>query len=304
MRLIAPIAPQRRRSRPLETDRRIAGGAATAGGLDQHLLDMADAPRQCGGERGGAGFPQTRRAFANDGGISSRHPRRRGTRTRAVREHVDEGEAAFRDQLQGIAKHCLGLGREAGDQVGAERDVRAQRLGAACCLDGLRPAVAALHALQDQIVAGLQRQVQMRHQPVFGGNQAPEVLVDFTRVERGQPQAAQLGDGGQKRTNHLPETWPVRQIGAVSGQVHAGQDDFIRPAGNEVARLGDDRGSRHGSARAAGVGNDTEGAAVVAALLHLKVGARPKADTPGRWPRHPPSAELGPLPGSGRLSPA
>src|SRR3954447_8969971 len=49
--------------------------------------------------------------------------------------------------------------------------------------------------------------------------------------------------------------------------------------GDEVARLLDDRGLRHGAARAAGIRDDAEGAAMVAALLYLQIGARPRTLT-------------------------
>ena len=106
---------------------------------------------------------------------------------------------------EAAAEHRLGLGRKAGDQIGAEHDLRAQCAGAPRRRDRLRAAVPPLHALQDQIVAGLQRQMQMRHQPRLVGEQLPEILVDLARIERGQPQAAQLGNRGEKPADHLPE---------------------------------------------------------------------------------------------------
>ena len=54
-----------------------------------------------------------------------------------------------------------------------------------------------LHALENQIVAGLQRQVQMRHQPRLVGDRVEEIGIGFDRVDRRQPQTRQI--------RHVPE---------------------------------------------------------------------------------------------------
>ncbi len=70
---------------------------------------------------------------------------------------MDKGEPAFRNEIEAAAKHVLGLGRKTGDQIGAERQLRAQRAGALCAtVDRIGARMPPLHALQDQIVAGLQ----------------------------------------------------------------------------------------------------------------------------------------------------
>ena len=125
-----------------------------------------------------------------------------------------------------FSAHLVGLGRESGDQIGAEHGVgpaapdvgaNAQRIGAA---------VAALHALQDHVVAGLQAEMQMRHQPRLGLDQSQEVVVDLDGIERGQPQTAQFGHLRQQAADHLAEDGPARQIGAIGGDVDAGQHDL------------------------------------------------------------------------------
>ena len=69
---------------------------------------------------------------------------------------MDKGETAFADEVEAAAKHLLGFGREAGDQIGAERHLRAQRAGTAGDRDRRGARMAALHPLQDHVVAGLQ----------------------------------------------------------------------------------------------------------------------------------------------------
>ena len=53
--------------------------------------------------------------------------------------------------------------------------------------------VAAFHPLEDQVVAMLQRQVQMRHQARFGGDGLHQVLVHLDRIDGTDPQARQVG---------------------------------------------------------------------------------------------------------------
>ena len=57
---------------------------------------------------------------------------------------------------------------------------------------GIRPAVPPLQAFQDQVVARLQRQVEMRHQARFVFDQAQQVVVDFDAINRGDAKARQF----------------------------------------------------------------------------------------------------------------
>ena len=52
--------------------------------------------------------------------------------------------------------------------------------------------VPALHALEDEVVAGLQREMQMRHQPRLVGERIEQVAVGLDRIDRGQPQPLEL----------------------------------------------------------------------------------------------------------------
>ena len=69
---------------------------------------------------------------------------------------MDKGEPALGDEVEAAAKIVLGLGREPGDQIGAERQFRPQRPGAAGDRDRLGAQMPPFHPLQNQIVAGLQ----------------------------------------------------------------------------------------------------------------------------------------------------
>ena len=59
-------------------------------------------------------------------------------------------------------------------------------------------AVAALHPLEDQVVAGLQRQMEMGQQPRLARDQLHQRVVDLDAVERGQAQALQPRQVGEQ----------------------------------------------------------------------------------------------------------
>ena len=115
--------------------------------------------------------------------------------------------------------------------------------------------------------------------------QPPQLIIDLDRVERGEPQALELRHRGEQPADHLPEARPPRQIGAVSGQIDPGQDDLAIAGGDETARLIGDETHRHRAAGPAGIGDDAEGAAMVAALLDLQKGAGPALETVDRMGR-------------------
>ena len=52
--------------------------------------------------------------------------------------------------------------------------------------------MAALHALQHHVVAGLQREMQMRHQAGLGGDHVEKIVVRLDRVDGGDAQPLQL----------------------------------------------------------------------------------------------------------------
>ena len=130
------------------------------------LASRADARGQCAGKGRAAGLAQSRRPLAHELARHLRHARGGRAGPRAEGKDVEIVEPGFRDEAERAREHRLVLGRKAGDEIGAERDARPQRprpRAPTCERIGAR--VPALHALQDQIVAGLERQMQMRHQP-------------------------------------------------------------------------------------------------------------------------------------------
>ncbi len=92
---------------------------------------------------------------------------------------MQEGEAAFIDEAQRVLKHRIGFGRETGNEVGPEDQIGPQGAHLVGEANGIVAAVAALHALQDHVVAGLQRQMEMRHQPFLGHDEAVKLVIDL-----------------------------------------------------------------------------------------------------------------------------
>ena len=99
-------------------------------------------------------------------------------------------QPAFRDEIERAPEHIFGLGRETGDQIGAEHRVRPQPPHCVAERDGVGAQMPPLHALEDEIVAGLQRQMQMRHQPRVGRQRIEQIAVGLDGIDRRQTAAA------------------------------------------------------------------------------------------------------------------
>ncbi len=118
---------------------------------------------------------------------------------------MQEWDGATFHEVEAVGEHRVRLGREAGDQVGADGDPRPQGAGPGDHRQHVGAQMPPLHALQDEIAAGLDRQMQMRHQPRLVLDQPPQIVVDRRRIERGQPQPRQLRHQRQQPPHHLAE---------------------------------------------------------------------------------------------------
>ena len=84
-------------------------------------------------------------------------------------------EPAFGDEVARARERVFGLGRKSRDDVGAEHDVGPQAPHLARECDRVSARMAPLHALEDQVVAVLQREMQMRHEPRLFGDRVQKV---------------------------------------------------------------------------------------------------------------------------------
>ena len=117
-------------------------------------------------------------------------------------------QPAVVDEVERAREHLFRLGRKADDEIGAEDDVgprRAQRVAEA---DRVLARMAPLHALQDQIVARLQRQMQMRAEPLLSRKSLDEIVVGLDAIDRREPQPFELRKRAQQQTHEAPERQP------------------------------------------------------------------------------------------------
>ena len=97
------------------------------------------------------------------------------------------GETAFVDQGQRVVEHVIGFGGEPGDKVCAERRVGPQPADFRADRHRIGAVVAALHALEDHIVTGLDAEMKKRQQPGLVADQPHELVIHLHRVERRHP---------------------------------------------------------------------------------------------------------------------
>ena len=178
--------------------------------------------------------------------VDLRHARRRRVRARREGKDVRGDDVAIVEQFQAVQRHFLGFGRKSGDEVGADRRVGPRGLDPLDRADRVGAAVAALHPLEDQVVAGLKREMEVRHQPRLAGDQLEQGVVDLDAVERRQAQALQARLGGEQPLAQRAEA------AVVVGDVDAGEDDLLRARGRSRGRprRGSLRTAASGSARA------------------------------------------------------
>ena len=105
-------------------------------------------------------------------------------------------DVAIVDQRECIRGRRLALGREAGDQVGADRQAGPRCLEPFDRSNRIGPAMPPLHPLEDQVVAGLQREVEMWQQARLARDQLHQRIVNLDAVERRQPQPRERGHIG------------------------------------------------------------------------------------------------------------
>ena len=101
------------------------------------------------------------------------------------------------------------------------------------------------HALQNHVVAGLQRQMQMRHQPRIVGDGVEQIGIGLDRIDRGNAQPLQLRHMPQDLLRQHSEPGHARKIGAIAGEIDSGQHDLGMAALSKRPHLIDHRPHRH-----------------------------------------------------------
>ena len=117
----------------------------------------------------------------------------------------------------------------------------------------------------------LQGNVQILADVVVLGDGFEQPLRDAVGIGVEEAQPAQPVDAGQS-VEQVGETVFQTQVFAVAGGVLADEGDFLNAAGDELLGFGDDGLEAAGTEFAAQVGDDAEGAGVVAAFGDFDVG--------------------------------
>ena len=187
------VEHQARLDRDREPHRRELRGAADAAALGQHAAARADLAVEMAAQRSlallaqppGAVLDRRRRATCGmrAAGVPGRGEN--GKTWSCVSPHSST-RSSERSNIASVS-----VGKPAMMSPPNATSGRSRRTSVAEG-DGVGARVAALHALEDHVVAGLQRQMQMRHQPRVVGERIEQIGVGLDRVDRGQPQALEL----------------------------------------------------------------------------------------------------------------
>ena len=188
-----------------------------------------------------------------------------------VAEDAEPVEFRLADELLQKFKVAERLAGEADDETGAQSDAGD---GGANFFQGLEKDIragAALHALEDVGRGVLEGQIEVFADVVVPGDGFEQAAGDAVGigVEEAEPaQAIDAGEGVEQSGEAVFEA----EVFAVAGGVLADEGDLADAAGDELLGLGDDRLEAARAEFAAQVGNDAEGAGVVAALGDFDVG--------------------------------
>src|SRR3546814_11287381 len=104
------------------------------------------------------------------------------------------------------------------------------------------------------------------------GDEREHAIVDLDRIEGGEAQARQVRDLVQYAFDQKAERRLAGKIGAIARDINAGQHDFPIASIHQRLDIVDHSARGDGAAVAATIRNDTECAAMVAAILHLQQG--------------------------------
>jgi hypothetical protein len=149
--------------------------------------------------------------------------------------------------------------------------------------------VAALHALEDQIVARLHRQMEMRHQPLLFGDGG--ISMSSASMESSDDSRSRFipGTSFQQLAHQRAQAGRARQIGAI-GRSGPRPVSTISAKPFSVSRRASAITSPMPTLRELprAIRDDAEGAAMIAAILHLQEGPVWPSNCPpsGKRSRH------------------
>ena len=191
-----------------------------------------------------------------------------GAGTRRVGKDVEVGERAGFDELQGGGVVGIGFAGKAGDHVGADGGVGqvvVDKFDAASVMFG---AIPAMHGGEDAIRGGLQRHVEMGSYAIGGSEEFDEVPGDIERLDGADAEAFDRGFG-EDAAEKIEKFDARSEVAPVSAEIDAAENDFAETRVGEALDFGENGVRRKAARFAADKGNNTEGAAGVAAVLNF-----------------------------------
>ena len=118
----------------------------------------------------------------------------------------------------------------------------------------------------------------MRHQARLGRDGLHQVLVGLDGIDRTDPEAGEIRHQPQDAHHQIAQARRAGQVRPPACQIDAGQDHLVVAAPDQPLDLIDHDTRRYAARIAAPEGDDAKGAAMIAAVLHLHIGARAGAE--------------------------
>ena len=188
-----------------------------------------------------------------------------------VVEDAEPVEFCFADELLQNFKVAERLAGEADDEGGAQGD---SGHGCADLFERLEKDVgagAALHAFEHVGRGVLQGHVEIFADVVVLRDGVEQFAGDAIRIGVEEAQPAKAFDTGERFEQEREAVFDA-EVFAVAGRVLADEGDFLDAACDELLCFGDDGLEAARAELAAQIGNDAEGAGMVAAFSDLDVG--------------------------------
>ena len=157
---------------------------------------------------------------------------------------MQETDAALFHKAQRILEMRFSLGRETGNQVRAEGHVRPRVAQALRQRNRLIARMTPLHALEDQVIAVLQREMHVGRQTHIR-QCLDKRVVNLDRVDGGNAQLRQIRYQFQDTLHQIAQLRRARQVCAPARQIDTGQHDLMMARLHEPAHLRHDLSRRH-----------------------------------------------------------
>ena len=176
------------------------------------------------------------------------------------------------DEIHGGGMVFAGFAGESDDDVSADGGVRQRFANEFDAAGVMRVAIPAMHGAKDAVGAALQRQMKMRRDARFGGDEIDEILRDVDGLDGAEAKAGERGFV-DNLANKRVERNARREIAAVAAEVDSAEDDFLRAGLDEAMDFVEDSGGSEAAAASANERNYAVGTAMIAAVLDFESGA-------------------------------